>query len=214
MKKTVKMLTISLIFALVFGGSACQGFDFGGDKGGSSDVVQTQDDVSNVFEDGWYILGDWENYEQTIQLIQGANFGKIIQSNEYVTRGEQSLRLEVFGYSYFWGYSDPGLRVNTDDDYFQKQDFSDCDAFAFDMYSVMDYDLTIKFSVTPVSGTAVTKKLTVKPGWNHFVLTRADYGNRWQDQIKAFGFGFDKGINHEETQTVYIDNFRARKIVE
>ena len=212
MKKLLKFFALCCSVAMAYGMAGCGNIQ--NNQSNQSNQNMPTEEVSNVFDDGWYILGDWENYEQTIQLIQGANFGKIIQSNEYVTRGKQSLRLEVFGYTYFWGYSNPGVRINTDDDYFQKQDFSDCDAFAFDMYSVMDYDLTIKFYITPVSGTAVTKKLTVKPGWNHFVLTRADYGMRWQDQISAFGFIFDKGVDHEETQTVYIDNFRARKIVD
>ena len=212
MKKTVIISSLCFIIALFFVLAGCSPSN-GGDSS-AKDSENAAEEVSNVFDNGYYILGDWENYEQAVQLLQNASFGKVIQSSEYVTRGKQSLRLEVFGYQYFWGDAAPGLTIRTDNAYFQKQDFSDCDMFAFDMYSVMDYDLTVRFSVTPLSGVAVTKKITVKPGWNYVTVSRKDLGARWQNQIKSFSFGFDRGAEHEETQTVYIDNFRARKIAD
>ena len=207
-----KLLNIVISGLLVGGAMFATGCKEGGDSS-SSQESSSQAEI-DVIENGYYILGDFENYQQCVQFGQGGYFGKVIQSTDYVTHGKQSARLEVHGYSYMWGYVNPSLNLSTINDYFEKRDFSDCDMFAFDMYSVMDYDLTIQFQVVGTDSTKFMKSLTIKPGWNYVEITRLDFGARWKDEISMFSFIFEKGNLHEETQTVYIDNFRARKIVE
>ena len=216
-----KLLIVFMSAFMTLSVSSMAGCNWGqlGDESNSSSVITSdsideEQDEMNVFDNGYYILGDWENYEQCIQFNHAGSFGKVIQSTDYVTHGKQSARLEIYGYSYQWGYSSPQMHVSTVNDYFEKQSFADCDLFAFDMYSVMDYDLTMQFKITGTENKSSLTILTIKPGWNYFEISRTDLGPRWLDEISRFSFIFDKGINHEETQTVYIDNFRARKMAE
>lgn len=209
MKKILNTVVSGLLIGAALGMAGCM--NLGGGETPSSPDYASQ---TNVFENGWYILADFESYQQCVQFGQGGYFGKVIQTNDYVTHGNQSARLEVHGYSYMWGYVSPSLNLSTVNDYFQKRDFSDCDMYAFDMYSVMDYDLTIQFKVVGTDGTIGLKTLTIKPGWNYVQIERIEFGARWSDEVSSFSFVFEKGNLHEETQTMYIDNFRARKIVD
>ena len=171
----------------------------------SEEIKEAED---NIFENGYYILADWENYKQCAQIVQMEMFGKVIQSTDYVTHGKQSARLEILGY----GVTPPAMTVHTDEDFFQKRDFSDCDMFAFDLYSTMNYDITMDFQIHPMSGVTYNVDLVIKPGWNYYEIKKSDLGVNWVNEIKAFSFLFEYGKLHEETQVFYIDNFRARRI--
>ena len=210
MKKLLNILLSALLAVSAFSLAGCKEGEQSSSSESASVVVESD---TNVFEDGYYILADFESYEQCIQFGHGGYFGKVIQSKEYVTHGEQSARLEVFGYSYQWGYVSPTISLFTNNDYFQKKDFSDCDMFAFDMYSIMEYDLIMQFIIHASDSTEVFVNFTIKPGWNYFELSREDLGISWKDEIEWFTFVFEKGNKHEETQTIYFDNFRARKAV-
>lgn len=212
MKKIFNIVISGLLMGAALLSTGCKGGDETSSSSSTQDSsIQTE---TEGLENGYYILGDFENYQECIQFGQSGYFGKVIQSTDYVTHGAQSARLEVHGYSYQWGYVNPSLTLSTINDYFEKRDFSDCDMFAFDMYSLMDYDLTVKFQIVATDNSKVVQILTIKPGWNYIEMTRQDFGFRWKDEISMFTFIFEKGNLHEETQTVYIDNFRARKIVE
>lgn len=121
--------------------------------------------VSNVFEDGCYLLATFEDYEQTTKMKIGWTFGKVTMMSlkgeppagtygknlikpaevpEAVTHGYQCIKAEVLGREALWGKSqDPYLGFKTNGTFFQKIDFTDCDYFLVDIYNPLDYELEI-----------------------------------------------------------------------
>lgn len=165
---------------------------------------------SNVFEDGCYILADFETDRQIRQIKYGATFGIVTPNTDpaYVTRGKQSIRCEIIGREEAWGKLKPHIWVGLDGSYFQKNNFTDCETYLIDMYNAMDYDLPVRFCV---ENTWAYKDFTLKPGWNTLEVP-CDYGEFLTEEMQSgFYFYFDRGELHEQRQIIYVDNFRARK---
>ena len=148
--------------------------------------------VSNVFENGCYLLATFEDYEQTTKTKVGWTFGKVTMMSlkgdapagtygknlikqaeipEAVTHGYQCIKAEVLGREALWGkQQDPYLGFKTNGTFFQKIDFTDCDYFLADIYNPLDYDLEIYWYA---SGNKYDQTIawrypfTVKPGMNN-----------------------------------------------
>jgi len=116
---------------------------------------------------------------------------------------------EILGEEQWVGYQvKPLLYLETNNQYFQKSDFSDCDYFAFDIYNALDVVNTIpSFSI---DGSDLTyKDIELQPGWNYVKLEipeGVDVSN-----CESFWVQFNRGDMFEETQVFYLDNFRAHK---
>lgn len=217
MKKKVSLKMLSLSVLMLSGlalFSAC------GDQSGYPDSGwEPETEQSNVFEDGAYLLADFETFNQCTQILWAKTFGKVTRINdaEYVTHGSWSVKLEIAGTEEAWGKVPPYAKIATNAQYFQKNDFSDCDVFSFDMYSEMDYDLNIRFCIGEYnSGNSAC--VTLRPGWNNVEIPISPVESASESSVylpqggvPSFCFVFDRGELHEKTQTVYFDNFRARK---
>ena len=168
---------------------------------------------SNIFEDGFYILADFETYGEVIQPLYGNSFGKVkmITDSQYVKRGKQPVRLEIAGTEFETGTTNPYIGFYTNSRYFQKSDFSDCDYLEIDIFNAQDEDATIMFSTYHFVPNYPDKQLTIvlQPGWNDVII---DASKIWQiEKVEEFMFVFDRGELHEERQVFYMDNFRAHK---
>lgn len=205
------IITISMIFTL----SACNGS--GANEGGlplddpnAKGNPYTLSGV-NVFDDGCYILLDFETYWEVVQPVWGRSFGKVtmITDEEYVTRGKQCVKLEILGEEQWVGYGvRPLLYLETNNQYFQKSDFSDCDYFAFDIYNALDVVNTIpSFSI----GGLTYNDIELKPGWNYVKLDITEEMD--MTVCDSIWIQFNRGEMFEETQVFYLDNFRAHKKV-
>lgn len=214
MKKTVFTLFLAALLLFV---SACTD-----PKTQETDYAS----VTNLFENGYYYLGDYESYEQCSQMIYGSSaFGKasMNENPDYITHGKKSLKLEVQGSGVVWGKADPNIRVLTTEDYFQKSDFSDCDYVSYDIYNDLGYITRTKFVAVGLlssTGAEVTANQIVmlNPGWNHVKIGTENFvdhnGDSFVSSISYFYFFFDRYEKHNKIQVYYLDNFRAHKITE
>lgn len=218
MRKKLMLMLISLSI-LLFAGlplfAAC------GEEGYPDSGWVPETEQSNVFDDGCYLLADFETFDQCTQILWAKTFGKVIRidNGDYITHGNWSVKLEIAGTEEAWGKVAPYAKIATNAQYFQKKDFTDCDAFLFDMYSEMDYDLNILFCIGEYNS-ANSVAVTLKPGWNNVEIPIASEdsvspGSVYlpAEGVSSFCFVFDRGELHAATQTVYFDNFRAHKTV-
>lgn len=175
-------------------------------------------EVCDVFENGCYYLGDFETFYQCIQLGISDMFGKLeINENPlFVTHGEKSLKIEIYGWQQAYGQNRPVLSVFCDRAYFRKSDFSDCGGFAFDFYSCSEREMHVDFTVLG-AGLQSIVSLTLHSGWNRISVSADELkraGSYSGKRIDYFAFVFDRGEKHSARQTYYLDNFRAYKTQE
>lgn len=176
---------------------------------------------SNVFDGGCYMLADFETYMQCAQIRYGATFGKVtrITDKNFVTHGSYSIKCEVFGREEVSKpKASPYIKISTASQYFKKSDFTDCDAFLFDIYNAMPEVLSFWFCISEIN---VKRRVDLTPGWNYVEIPAdasaftPDFGIEIPEylirDISSFIFIFDRGELHEQAQTFYFDNFRARK---
>lgn len=133
----------------------------------NSSVEENAGEESNIIEDGYYLLADFENYQQVTQVKNGWSLGKItmiaktmptgivygkhlievLENAEMITRGNQCIKVEVMGKEELWGKRDPYLGFKTNGTYFQKYDFTDCESILVDIYNASNESLKVKFYV-------------------------------------------------------------------
>ena len=80
----------------------------------------------NVFDDECYILLDFETYWEVVQPVWGRSFGKVsmVTDKQFVTRGNQSVKLEIVGREEWVGLGvRPLLYFETNNQYFQKSKY-------------------------------------------------------------------------------------------
>ena len=205
-----------------------------------SNVIETDSETNEKY----YLMADFENYFECTQIKYEAAFGTIKEVEksdkpEYVTYGNQSAKLEIQGTSTQWGARWPQMRISTATDFFDlTEDFSNMTKFTFDIYSDMDYEVTMRFAVDDRVGSSrknyhfsylqidenrwdnVTNKITLQPKqWNHVEISVDEikvmkdyvmtYGSDALSQVGAFVLIFDRGEVHDTKQVYYIDNIRA-----
>lgn len=173
-----------------------------------------ENDVSNVTDEEYLILADFENYNQAAQIRYANNFGKIelVSDSQYVTNGESAAKLTIVGRGESQRHYDPIMIIYTGQDYFQKTDFSDVDYIEFDMYNAMNYDITVRFTDTTTyySQYTVIQSITLEPGMNHICVSLDQFKQSKGSSIfDMFCFVFDRGELFEEDRIVYVDNIRA-----
>ena len=170
--------------------------------------------ATNLTENGYFFLGDFETAEQCAQVMIFGNFGKISLNTDktYVTHGEGSLKMEVLGREETWGKSQPAMRIACTGEYFQKTDFSDCVSFCFDLYNSLDERRNVDFR--PYLEWETSNTLWMEPGWNHVELEIADINYSHDNpnvsqEFRYISLVFPRGEDFEN-QVWYLDNFRAR----
>jgi hypothetical protein len=183
---------------------------------------ESYDDIAGNVKSGWS-FGTWTlitKGELPGNGVAGKHLYKAATEAELVTitRGNQSLKCEILGREELWGKRSPYIGFKTDGTYFNKYDFNDCESVLVDIYNAMDYDLNVAFYMCPDS--SVTSQpyryyFTVKPGMNNVEIpvdySILSYGYKEiLDRVEELGFIFERGELHEETQVVYIDNFRVK----
>lgn len=209
MKKSIRIIILALLaFTMCFGFTACSEDD--------SNIKPNPYTLTgvNVFDDGCYILGDFETYYETIQAFYGNSLGKItmVTDSQYVTRGNQAIKVEIRGTEIWSGSVQPYICFKTDMQYFQKRVFTDCDYFAVDVFNPTDKEINMYFQIN--GRLAPTETIVLVPGKNEVKIdiTTSTYLAELSN-VATLNFIFDKGELHNYSQVVYIDNFRAHKIV-
>lgn len=209
MKKVCRLIILSLLaLTMAFGFTACND----GEKVNDNPYRLTG---VNVFDKGCYILGDFETYFETIQAFYGNSIGKItmVTDSQYVTRGKQAIKVEIRGTEIWSGNVKPYICFKTDMQYFQKRVFTDCDYLAIDVYNPTDKDINMYFQI---NGTASpTETIVLTPGKNEVQIDITGLTYLVElNNVSTLNFIFDRGEAHDFSQVVYIDNFRAHKIVD
>ena len=165
-----KWLIIALSFLLcvtsLFGFVGC-GKNSSASSSENSSAEENVDGESNIVENGYYLLADFENYQQVTQVKNGWSLGKITmiaktmptgivygkhlikvsENTEMITRGNQCIKVEIMGKEELWGKRDPYLGFKTNGTYFQKYDFTDCESILVDIYNASNEILKVKFYV-------------------------------------------------------------------
>ena len=181
---------------------------------GDKKTLIVENDVNNVVEEEngekYLMLGDFENYNQLAQLRYANNFGTIssVSGEDFVTHGEKAMKMEIIGRGENLRKLDPIMTIFTNQSYFQKSNFSDCDYLEADFYNAMEYDIPVRFSNTNIyySQYSTILSYTLKPGKNHIKIDLNEFSTR---EFSNFNFIFDRGEYYEGRRTVYFDNFRA-----
>lgn len=203
--------TIALLFCLstVLSMSAC------GDStmvdSGKGDSEET---ICNLIEDGYFYVGDFETRRQCVEIGISRSMKKVMNADKtYVTRGDYSLRFELWPHE----YDNFGGEITFDpskSSYFTEKDFSNCESFCFDLYveTGVEYcKLRPRSSGTDYE--YVIKDLT--HGWNHiefslsnFLYTSGDkIGENFSDTIDRININFPAA---DYVQVYYIDNVRYK----
>lgn len=242
MKK--RMMVVLLCLSMVLSVTACQ------KKQQEQESDPAEERRSNVIEtdsetgEKYYLLGDFENYYECSQVKYEAAFGKVTEikkseNPDFVTYGDQSVKLEIQGNSTQWGVRQPMMRFSTATDYFNlTEDFSNMTRFTFDIYNDMDYEVTVRFAVDDSVGESrgnyhfvgleldenrsdnIATKIDLKPKqWNHVEIPVEEikvkkenimtYGQEGLYEVGGFVIVFDRGELHDEQQVYYLDNVRA-----
>lgn len=169
-------------------------------------------DVSgtNVFEDGFYILADFETYGDCIQTQCLNSLGRIemVTDEKYVTRGKQAIMITIDGTENWAGHDDPYLSFITNGKYFQKFDFTDCDYLLIDAYNPTDKDIRMGFNI---NSQWEAETFVVAPGATTIKIMLGGMYESKLSLVKSFDFSFDRGELHEEKEVICLDNFRAHK---
>ena len=209
MKRFIRLLVLIIAIIFLFCSAAC--------NDGKSDGNVKKDPYSltgtNVFDNGFYILADFETYMETVQPFYGFSIGKIsmVKDKEYVTRGEQAIKVEIRGTERWAGNVPPFICFLTSGQYFQKKVFSDCDYLAIDMYNPTEKEITVRFQINGWQNP--TETIVLKAGKNdvRIDITSSVYLPELNNVTEIF-FIFDRGEQHDYSEVVCIDNFRAHKI--
>ena len=129
-----KLLALLLCFTATMGFVACGDKEDGSSSHSAKKETSVEETVSNLIEDGYYYIGDFETKRQCIEVGITRSMKKVMNADEkYVTRGNYSLRFELWPHAYdaFGGEITFNPSYST---YFNKTDFSDCAYFCFDLY--------------------------------------------------------------------------------
>ena len=220
MKKFYKLLTlvltIVLSLSLILLTTSCNknNESSGGNNNNDNPPVNRIDPYAvtaqNVFENGFYILADFETYGETLNALCISSLGRMTMVEEHVTRGKKALKIVIDGTENWEGRVNPCLEFITNGQYFQKMDFTDCDYLLIDIYNPTQNNINMGFAINTSSRTQET--IVLVPGVNN---VRINLDGKYTEQlelVKTFDFIFDRGELHEEKEVIYMDNFRAHKI--
>jgi hypothetical protein len=220
MKKFYKLLTlvltIVLSLSLILLTTSCNknNESSGGNNNNNNPPVNRIDPYAvtaqNVFENGFYILADFETYGETLNALCISSLGRMTMVEEHVTRGKKALKIVIDGTENWEGRVNPCLEFITNGQYFQKMDFTDCDYLLIDIYNPTQNNINMGFAINTSSRSQET--IVLVPGVNN---VRINLDGKYTEQlelVKTFDFIFDRGELHEEKEVIYMDNFRAHKI--
>ena len=223
------LLSVLMVFIMAICVGCQGGNSSGGNNGGSSESNEPDSTIvkidpyefkeTNIKENGCYVLADFESYAQCYDIFWGHTFGKIIQNTDstYITRGLQSAKLEIWGREQWGGSSlQPYMRIYTNNRFFQKANFSDCDYLMFDIYNTMSY--SVKMEVTTSTDNVVDQGeavvVNLVPGWNYVKVLISDIAPD-PSYITSFAIFFQRmDAENGEARIIYMDNVRAHIVGE
>lgn len=206
MKKSIVLLLCGLT---VFSATACDDSSSHSDE--TSEAAET---ICNIVENDNFYIGDFETKRQCIEIGISRSMKKVMNNDKtYVTRGEHSLRFELWPHE----YDNFGGEITFDpskSSYFTELDFSGYTFFCFDLYvekGVSYCKLRPRSSGTDYE--YVIDGLTA--GWNHikfplseFVYTSGEKaGESFLDTIDRININFPAA---DYVQVYYIDNVRYK----
>ena len=124
MKKFYKLLTLILtvvlcssIFLFVTGCGNNTGNSSGSGNGNDNPTINRIDPYAvtaqNVFENGFYILADFETYGETLNALCISSLGRMTMVEEHVTRGKKALKIDIDGTENWEGRVNPCLEFIT-----------------------------------------------------------------------------------------------------
>lgn len=206
MKKTARSIfSLFLAFAAAFG-AGCSG-----GKGGADDGL-TSDGCERLFS-----FESYDNIHNTVKET-GNRLGRITVSDEHVTDGEKSMKLEVHG-SYSLS-AKPYFKVFCSESEFLNGDFSRFSSLRLDIYNDNDEDMHVKLNLNVY--TILDDSLSVNTEKETFTLV-ANSMNTIEYEIPAIEslcninnvnyiymeFDESKTAKEDDMNVFYIDNLRG-----
>ncbi len=226
------------VIAILLASAAFAGFFSG--CGGGEETADTPISIPDRFDakyattdwryetEGEYLIGDWEDeFEYLFLGITGdsSTFGKLELSDEQATRGDQSLKVTVYGDGKFVPNDTENVyfRIDSDSNYKTElnliDDYTPYACIKFDFYNAMEVNSMVEFYINQRGW---FYSFEAKPGWNNITVP-LDWprileapGNQINDlsTVTTFGFIFQRYETFDQLQTYYIDNIRACKTME
>lgn len=223
-----KLIALLLCLLTLFSFAACEE-----PENSVDDDTSAEETVSNVIEDGYFYIGDFETVRQCVEIYISRSMRKEMNSDKkYVTRGNYSLRFELEPHAYdnFGGEITFNPSYSS---YFTEVDFSNYEYFCFDLYVEKGVDYC---KIRPRSNNVdyEYKVEGLVEGWNHiefplsqFIrevekkdengnVVKDDDGNpvmveeNYSDSIDKININFPKA---DYLQIYYIDNVRYKQKV-
>lgn len=231
LKKTCLLLALLACFPI----AACDGAasSSSSSSSSSSEEVNTNPYATsqNLFENGYYFLGDFESFEQCVQFSLGGGMkAEQCFNADLVTHGESSMKVTIEHGNAGWSSPRGGASTgfSCTGGYFQKTNFKDCDWFEFDIYNGQDFAVTVFIDVVPLW--ACGYAFSLQPGWNTITLEgwrcnytykgttstpeSVDESQNFLGEINSFSIKFPSYETYNEPQVYYLDRFVAHKIAE
>ena len=219
-----KLLAVLLSFIATVSFISCGGDKNSSSQSGLDDLENSPTEtVCDLIEDGYFYIGDFETKRQCIEIGITRSMKKGMNADKtYVTRGDYSLRFELWPHAYdaFGGEITFNPSYST---YFTKTDFSDCEYFCFDLYVEKGVDFC---KIRPRVLNKWDYEFRVEnlvQGWNYvefplteFICTEneedtrydpAHAGTNFSDKITKININFPA---QDYVQVYYIDNVRYK----
>ncbi len=199
-KLAVFILALLAVGCTVFGFTAC-------DKDGD--------------EAGYYIVSDFESTEELLTINYFNVFGKVETSEEHVTSGEHSAKMEVHGYDNIEGAGNPApmFKIYTNSKFNTRADYTRATSFELDIYNDSDRDLELTFQFRSGSftkgGYSDPQTYTLKAKQDNHVRIEFDrvFLNTFIDISRISEFIFTlplREVGETDPYVVYVDRFAAR----
>ena len=171
-------------------------------------------------ESEYYLIADFESDDELLSINWFNMFGKVETSEEHVTSGEYSAKMEVHGYNVevVGGAPAPMFKIYTNNEYNNRADYTQAVGFELDVYNDSDKDLELGFYFTSASftegGSSEVQTYTLKSKQMNHVEIEFErlYLDSFIDiaQISEFAFTLPLREAGEQPYVVYVDRFAAK----
>ena len=181
---------------------------------------------SNNYIDSYYLLADFETYEEVIQNKFSGNAQLALVAS--AQNGSYSLKLAIQP-----GQKGEAVWIPTTSKYFSATtNFSGASRITFKVYNAQPVDSTVRFYLNTYdrSGNVYNAgtyfkdaadvwhddhpqntsfRYTLVPGWNEITINAADIGTDYLSYVGAFIIAFDSGAGFNAAQVFYLDDVRV-----
>ncbi len=218
--KKLGILMATLMLGSLFVGCGGNGKKENSDSTPSESVV---DEGINNLAENEQLLFSFENYDDMHSVLKATynRLGVLNFSDEHVTHGKKSLKLDV------WGEYDttdrPGMDLYCTNSDFETGNFSNLDTLKMDVYNAQDKELQIGISFNVTLKSDFTKKgntpiefFTLAPNASTTVTYKIPnlVSVCDMEKVNFIHLEFDKAKTSREdpAHTFYIDNLRGVKL--